>query len=293
MNILSIIVTYNRKVLLEECINSLKKQNNVSTDIFVVDNNSTDGTEKMISEKFPDIFYVNTNKNLGGAGGFNYGIKKAFNLKKKYDYFWIMDDDTIPNNNSLYEIMKVVGKDANFGFISPKTIWKDGSLCLMNRQSDLEKKLIDANTRNMTKLKRCTFVACFLNTKAILDVGLPIKEFFIWADDTEYTQRISEKYNCYYAGDSIVVHKMTQNTGVNIENDNFERIDRYFYLFRNKYYIAKKEGIWGYLWYHKYILKNLYNVLVKSKNYRSKRIKIIFKGYFAGCKFNPKIEVIE
>lgn len=292
MKVLAIIVTYNRKNLLEECIRALKNQKDAKTDILVIDNNSNDGTEDMINEKFPEIYYENTKANLGGAGGFNYGIKKSFCLENKYDYLWVMDDDTIPNEDSLKEILKISKVDEQFGFISPKTIWKDGSLCLMNKQSNLDKKMIDDETPNMERLKRCTFVACFMNVNAILDVGLPIKEFFIWTDDTEYTQRISKKYNCYYAKESIVVHKMTNNLSVNIESDVDSRIDRYYYLFRNKFYIAKLEGIWGYLWYHKYVMKNILNVILKSENHKGKRIKAIMKGYFAGWIFNPPIEKV-
>lgn len=292
MQVLTIIVTYNRKKLLEECIRAVSEQINATTDILVIDNNSNDGTEQMIKEKFSYIYYENTYANLGGAGGFNYGIKKSFELEKKYDYLWIMDDDTIPNNDSLYEILKIEEMNKNVGFISPKTVWKDGSLCLMNKQSNLEKKLINEDTPDMERLRRCTFVACFINVNAILDVGLPIKDFFIWTDDTEYTQRISIKYNCYYAKNSIVVHKMNNNLSVNIDSDSENRIDRYYYLFRNKFYIAKLEGLWGYLWYHKYIMKNIVNTLLKAKNYKMKRIKVIFKGYIAGWSFRPKVEKI-
>ena len=139
MNVLSIVVTYNRKKLLEECILALKSQENFKTDILIIDNASTDGTEEMVKKKFSnDVIYQNTGSNLGGAGGFNFGIKKSFDLGKEYDYLWVMDDDTIPKKDALFEILKIVEKDKKFGFISPKTLWTDGSLCLMNKQKTLE-----------------------------------------------------------------------------------------------------------------------------------------------------------
>ena len=70
-----VVVTYNRLKLLKKCIYNLKNQRNV--DIIVINNASTDETEKYIqSIKNEKIIYCNTGKNLGGAGGFSYGIKK-------------------------------------------------------------------------------------------------------------------------------------------------------------------------------------------------------------------------
>ena len=100
----AVVVTYNRKILLEECINNLIKNKDLT--VYIIDNASTDGTEKMIKTKFKNkIKYVNTGANLGGAGGFNFGIKHAIN-DRNYDYLWIMDDDTMVHDNTLEELLK-------------------------------------------------------------------------------------------------------------------------------------------------------------------------------------------
>ncbi len=90
----AIVVTYNRKELLKECICALIK-NAEDADIFIIDNASTDGTQEEI-KTFVDnqrVYYFNTGENIGGAGGFNYGIKQAYS--KEYEYNWLMADDTI------------------------------------------------------------------------------------------------------------------------------------------------------------------------------------------------------
>ena len=76
--VVAIVVTYNRCELLRECIEHLKKSE-YQADILIVDNASTDGTAQMVSEYVNnmDVFYTNTGANIGGAGGFNYGIKRA------------------------------------------------------------------------------------------------------------------------------------------------------------------------------------------------------------------------
>ena len=73
-------------------------------DILVVDNASTDGTKDFIVPhlKVNDV-YVNTGANLGGSGGFYYGMKYAY--EKGYDWLWIMDDDVLPTPTALGELV--------------------------------------------------------------------------------------------------------------------------------------------------------------------------------------------
>ena len=69
--------------------------------------------------------------------------------------------------------------------------------------------------------------------------GLPIKEFFIWGDDVEYTRRIALREPSYLVEDSQVLHDTKNNVGSNIVYDD-ERIDRYRYAYRNEMYIARR-----------------------------------------------------
>ena len=76
----TVVVTYNRKELLLENIKSLMQQTKFKEqDIIIIDNNSTDGTYDALHQHIAnkDIIYCNTGANLGGAGGFNYGMRYA------------------------------------------------------------------------------------------------------------------------------------------------------------------------------------------------------------------------
>ena len=292
--VVAVVVTYNRKILLEECINSLLNQTK-PLDVIIVDNFSTDGTEEVVKKYVgKNLKYFNTGSNLGGAGGFNYGMKKA--VEFKYDYCWIMDDDTIPNSDAL-EAMLNKAKDLkdNFSFMSSIALWTDGSLCKMNIQALSSNAIANYESlyNNVIELKSASFVSCFMNMKYVKKAGYPITDFFIYGDDMEYTMRLSKYAPGYLNPYSIVTHKMGSNEGINIIDVDKKRIDRYFYNYRNLSYIYrtydKKEYKMFRLKYHYLKLK----ILFKAKNNKFKRIRTISKGYRAGKRFNPTIETID
>ena len=296
---MSVVVTYNRLEMLKKCISALESQI-YSCDILIVDNASTDGTRSWMEQYIlnkQNIRYINTGVNLGGAGGFNFGMRKAVELG--YDYVWIMDDDCIPNPDSLEKLMAadtMLGGSANYGFLSSKVLWTDGSECIMNRQKF--KKLPVMNPyyeeKGLKPVIQATFVSLLFPVETIKMAGLPIKEFFIWGDDIEYTRRISVRMDMpsYLVEDSTVVHAMAQNTGSNIATDVPERIDRYNYAFRNENYLYRKEGIKGFCYYVAKCGFNLMRILLKAKNHRMKRCGVIIKCMFGGLFFNPPIEEI-
>jgi len=295
----SVVVTYNRLEMLKKCISALESQI-YSCDILIVDNASTDGTRSWMEQYIlnkQNIRYINTGVNLGGAGGFNFGMRKAVELG--YDYVWIMDDDCIPNPDSLEKLMAadtMLGGSANYGFLSSKVLWTDGSECIMNRQKF--KKLPVMNPyyeeKGLKPVIQATFVSLLFPVETIKMAGLPIKEFFIWGDDIEYTRRISVRMDMpsYLVEDSTVVHAMAQNTGSNIATDVPERIDRYNYAFRNENYLYRKEGIKGFCYYVAKCGFNLLRIIVKAKKHRMKRCGVIIKCMFGGLFFNPPIEEI-
>lgn len=285
--ITAVVVTYNRKDLLEESLNALLDIKKYKLNICVIDNNSNDGTDELIKTKFADkksVFYEKQQQNIGGAGGFNHGIKSA--LKLNSDYIWLMDDDCIVNEKALDVLVnKAISLNDNFGFLSSNVKWIDGNQCLMNNQKiSMTKKMTDFNKDQ--RIDEATFVSLFLNAIAVEKVGLPVKEFFIWGDDIEYTYRISRLYNCYFVTDSVVLHKCKNNVGSNIVKDN-ERLDRYFYAYRNEGYMYKRAGLKGKLYY---FLKILYHKFKVRGELKKEKIAVINKGKNASKTFNPKIE---
>lgn len=293
--IAAIVVTYNRKELLKQCLEHLLNQT-LYCDVLVVDNASTDGTEKMIQMlACSQVKYRRLSKNIGGAGGFNCGMRWAIELG--YDYLWIMDDDTLPRKDALEQFYIAHERlQGNYGFLSSTVLWKDGKECCMNRQK-IKKSFyehVELLQYGMIQIEQATFVSLFFSAAIVKKVGLPIQDFFIWGDDIEYTRRISVRNNmaCYLVGQSIVTHMMQNNTGSSIAIDVPERIERYEYAFRNECYTYRKEGLKGMTYYFAKCGLNFIRILTQAKNYRWKRMRVLLKSMTKGILFHPKVEYI-
>lgn len=287
MNIVAaIVVTYNRKALLAKCIEKLQAQTK-TLDILIIDNASTDGTESLFDKEIENIYYYNTGSNLGGAGGFSYGIKKA--VEQGYDYLWILDDDTLPTPTALEELLR---KDeelkGEYGFLSSKVLWKDESICSMNIQKMTKWKQLK-KFDDESSIQYASFVSLFIKATKVREVGLPYKEFFIWADDWEYTRRISKTEKCYYVPKSIVHHWCNSNVGANIITADPNRMDRFRYMYRNDVVMYRQDGFEGWIYL---TIRNLMHRLriLKDGNSVNEKFKLIRVASAEGKRFYPKIE---
>lgn len=291
----AIVVTYNRINMLKENIESLLKQT-YPVDILVVDNASTDGTREMIKElNNNNIIYENTGINIGGAGGFSYGVKKATELG--YKYGWIMDDDSIPAYTALERIYDAVDLGIDFSFLASAVYWIDGKIFPMNRPTI--ERVTDEHVNMLKEIKAipiesCSFVGCFFKLEYVKKIGLPISEFFIYGDDLEYTRRLRKESPGYWIFDSEIIHKAPSIIGADVVTADINRISRFYYQSRNGVYLAKKQGdIKSYLKMQKNFWSRIFNIINHSEDNKLLRIKVMIKGLLSGIIFNPKIKYPE
>jgi len=304
--IAAVVVSYNRCKLLQKVIDALLLQTE-QLDIIVVDNCSTDDTSKYLDtiakcindtdessisldgddeEYGKMVYYHRTRENVGGAGGFNIGMKLAY--QRAYDYFWLLDDDAVPDNDALEKLMLAAkGLSYRFGYLAGRVVFTDGSNCLMNRV-----KYIDGEDEGYRRIKQATFVSLLVNRNIVSTVGYPIKDFFIWGDDVEYTRRIAVRSGIpsYYVEDSVTVHHVKVNEGSSISRDLCDRIDRYFYAYRNEAYLFRLEGMKGIIYFILKCILNAGRIIFISKDNKIKRMRILLKGIKAGIGFDPSIE---
>ena len=289
----AVIVTYNRKELLLECISAVLSQECGSPAVIVVDNNSDDGTGEALRSRAEkgEVLYFNTGSNLGGAGGFQYGIRKAVELG--YEYIWVMDDDCIPSKKALPFLLSAARKTPEFGFLSSKVLWKDGSICRMNVQRETLTRNVTHFGRKRIPVAMASFVYLFLRAEVVLEMGLPIREFFIWTDDWEFTRRISREYPCWLITDSVVTHKSKANITADIARETAERLDRFRYLYRNDVVLYRREGFRGLAYECVRLTGHCLRVLLKAKDHKPERIGKIVGGTREGLSFRPRIEYVK
>ncbi|MGN0292890.1 MAG: glycosyltransferase family 2 protein [Lachnospiraceae bacterium] len=292
----AVVVTRNRKDILKQCVEKLFLQT-ASCDVLVVDNASSDGTAEYLEtlKREKRVHVIKLSRNLGGAGGFNLGIRKA--VEYGYEYIWTMDDDTLPRPDTLGKLLEAdENLSGNYGFLSSVVLWTDGRGCKMNRQKVKKSFYEDVGllTNSLIPVEQATFVSLFMRTETVKQVGLPVKEFFIWGDDLEYTRRMAVrmKLPCYLVGRSQVVHAMRTNNGSCIATDVPDRIDRYRYAYRNENFAYRYEGISGFFYYMAKCAFNIIKIWIKSDSYRLRRSWIVLSQMFAGLCFNPEIETI-
>lgn len=281
--VLAVVVTYNRKDMLQKCLECLWVQTE-PCDVLVVDNASTDGTGQLLKElaaMVSGLEVYTTDENLGGAGGFHHGLRLA--KQRPFRWVWLMDDDTWPRPDTLERLLEAQAKLGDgMGWLSSQALWQDGTLCKMNIQRGTPYKKLADFTQPLVPAEMATFVSLLLPRCVLEEFGLPVAAFFIWSDDLEYTRRISLCLPCYVVTASKVTHAMRDNTGSNLALDDTERLGRYRLAFRNEYCVYRREGIGGLAYYAAKCLLNTTRVLLKAKTGRRARLAALWAGMRSG-----------
>ena len=188
MKISAVVVTYNRLEKLKNNLQCLLQQEYELSNIYVIDNCSTDGTRDFLRHLNSDIIKpVFMRENTGGSGGFCKGVKIAY--AEGADWIWIMDDDAYPEKNALRELIQSInelGDEACY--------WSN---CDHDNFVE-DNKAVDA----------WMFVGAMISRKVIDVVGIPRGDFFIYYDDLEYSSRIRKKgFPIYKVKKSIIIHQ--------------------------------------------------------------------------------------
>lgn len=309
----AVVVTYNRKELLSESLEAIKKQTNLPEGIYIIDNASSDGTadtllangyiitlpptnldspwETTSSIPYKDsqinIHYIRMHKNTGGSGGFYEGIKQAFN--KQYDWLWLMDDDAIASENALERLIyarKVLNDHPEFLFFCSHVVWTDGNQHMMN----LPAVSMSTSDRLYTYLypkwpyiliEWCSFVSVLVSKKYIELYGFPREDFFIWYDDVDFFTRSLKKHFGIYVFDSVCTHKSRKNINIDIRNPDIEP-KKIFYNARNSVLIARRYGRRRLL---DVVASNLFNLFYFLVRLNLVKAYFVLKGLIYGIIF--------
>lgn len=289
--IAAVIVTYNRLPLLKECIAAVLQQSYAVASIVVVDNASTDGTGDCLLTIDDTRLTVKTfEQNRGGSAGFSEGI--AIATRQGVDAVWIMDDDTIPQTDTLATLVKTLESHPDAGFICSKVVWTDGTVHKMNIPGYVSQ---EALADGLYAIRSASFVSLLVPCSIVREVGLPYKEFFIWVDDAEFTSRIFKKgYRGYLNSHSVALHKTAANYGAGIKVATPESAWKFYYYMRNSMFASRGERPWI-VWFFRH-LNHLRLDIHRTKGMRGE-VRAIFRknlwrGFVDGLTFHPTIEYI-
>ena len=210
-NVCAIVVTYNRKILLEECLQALLQQRSLLSKIFVMDNGSTDETPKLFAKAPANVVYCRYELNEPPALRFVQGMRLGYD--EGADWLWIMDDDVIPMDSSLELLLTNPSSQfSSTGCLVPLCLDNDGNLPALGCSSPLTLRVYHHYTKeDLTKsyLKVLAFcwLGCLLHRRVIDRVGFPRDELMIWYQDADYASRVNRHFEIYAVPASHVIHK--------------------------------------------------------------------------------------
>ena len=202
--IIAVLLTRNRKDLLQEGLKGLFNQTVPINKILIVDSVSTDGTFETLNDKGilnrSNIKYIKLNDNKGPSGGFAEGIKHA--MKENPTWVWILDDDIFAQETCLENLLKFKQISHCIAPYRDKTVpFFNPAIGLSSHNTNLSfntgKDFVFTNT--------CCFEGMLINANLIKKIGLPDERFFQVYGDTIYGFVASIYTNIVHVKKAIIV----------------------------------------------------------------------------------------
>jgi GT2 family glycosyltransferase len=191
-----VIVNWNGKQYLQECLKSIEKSSYKKLEIIVVDQGSKDGSQDIIRKDFPQVKLIQNKQNTGYVGGNNLGVSKS-----RGEYVFILNNDVILESNTIQPLINYLEKNPDVGCLQPKAINLrnknkiDGAGSFFTSTGFLYHKgyLDDASKAEYSKIYPvyCVKGAYMLFRRSLfLKLGGLDKDFFIYFEESDFCGRI-------------------------------------------------------------------------------------------------------
>lgn len=292
LSVAAIIVTFNRLEKLRRVIASLETQTHRPEHLVIVDNASTDGTAAYLAELQTSLALdvVSMPTNTGGAGGFSAGMRRGYELGA--DFVWVMDDDGYPKPDALELLVAGIADTSEalgrpVPFACSVVLFTDGEICEMNNPVptwDWGRLLVKG--RQAVLVENASFVSVLIPRWALEAHGLPIKEYFIWFDDVEYTRRISRDTAGVQILDSVTIHDMGENAGVNFGMIDEANAWKFAYGIRNEASYRRHHRSFA----HFLLFAAQVTIGMRRGGVPRKLRRRMYGRLWAGLRFNPAID---
>lgn len=223
-----VIVSYNTKNLLENCLRSLKKatEQNDNVVVWVVDNDSGDGSTQMVRKKFPWVNLIVNKENLGFATANNQAIRKL-----RGEYIFLLNPDTVVQERSIREMILYMEKNPDVGILGPKLLNYDGSI---QREMSPFPRILDSilillrlhrikpfrnivypnyNYNIAREAEHLMGSALLISKKVFESVGVFDEDFFLWFEETDLQKRtIDAGWKIVYYPKAVIKHFGAQSS---------------------------------------------------------------------------------
>lgn len=221
-----ILVSYNTKELTKNCLSSIyEKTVGINYNIFVVDNNSQDGSCELIKELFPDVILIQNSNNLGFGAANNIAISKS-----KAKYIFLLNTDTILVNNAIkifYDFMEdpknnkmavCGGNLLNLDFSSQHSYGKLPSLkrllfmatglCIVFKKFYNKLHVSGKEVgNNVMEVEYVTGADMFIRKSALEEVGTFDEDFFLYFEESELSYRLTRSgYKSVIIPEAKIIH---------------------------------------------------------------------------------------
>jgi GT2 family glycosyltransferase len=193
-SVASVTMSYNSVHVLPRQMEALLRQTRPLQEIIVVDNASTDGTVEMLARQFPQVTVLPMSQNVGAGGALEAGVAYAAQ-KKRYDWVWTFDDDSVPNHDALQLLLEGVESLGNaggdVGIVAslpihretgtpyPPLLWRNGYVKPSTQMLQQPIWLADLVIVSGSMVRR----------EVVERIGLPRADFFMDFIDFEYCLR--------------------------------------------------------------------------------------------------------
>ncbi|MGF7140177.1 glycosyltransferase [Roseimarinus sediminis] len=232
MKLTVVIVNYNVKHFLEQCLHSVEKATeNITAEVYVVDNNSVDGSHGMLLRKFPDVKLILNKRNLGFAKANNQAIRKA-----QGEYVLLLNPDTVVEEDTFEKVIAFMDEHPDAGGLGVKMIdgkghflpeskrglptpwvafYKMFGLSALFKKSRIFGKyhLSYLDNDQIHEIDVLAGAFMLMRKEALDKVGLLDEDYFMYGEDIDLSYRITQgAYKNYYYPETTIIHYKGEST---------------------------------------------------------------------------------
>ena len=232
MKLSIVIVNYNVKHFLDQCLTSVRRAiAGIDAEVWVVDNNSVDGSVQMLREKFPEVRLIANKENVGFSRANNQAIRQS-----KGEYVLLLNPDTVVEDDTFSKILRFMDSHPKAGGLGVKMIDGKGNFLPESKRGlptpdvafykifglsrffprsrtfgKYHLGFLDKDKINEVEILSGAFM--FLRREALDKTGLLDEDFFMYGEDIDLSYRIIRAgYKNYYFPETRIIHYKGEST---------------------------------------------------------------------------------